>query len=206
MELLFVQPLPAWKRAMDIAGAIAGMLLALPIMAIAAIAIKLTSPGPVIFKQKRIGLGGVPFTIYKFRTMTSDADRRKRELLEYSEQDGPAFKMSDDPRITRLGRLLRRTSIDELPQLWNVLVGNMSLVGPRPLPCEEAAQCRSWQRWRHDVTPGLTCFWQVSGRSQVSFAEWMRMDRRYVRDRSLAKDLGILAATVPAVLSCRGAQ
>jgi lipopolysaccharide/colanic/teichoic acid biosynthesis glycosyltransferase len=148
----------------------------------------------------------MPFTIYKFRTMHLGAERRKSELLGCSYQDGPAFKMAHDPRLTPLGRFLRLTSIDELPQLWNVLLGDMSLVGPRPLPCEEAAQCSPWQQWRHDVPPGLTCTWQVNGRSRVSFVQWMRMDRRYIRDRSLGKDLSILAATVPAILSCRGAH
>ncbi|MCX5656579.1 MAG: sugar transferase, partial [Planctomycetota bacterium] len=137
--------------------------------------------------------------------MTADAEVRKSSLAALNEQDGPAFKIRNDPRATRVGRFLRSTSIDELPQLWNVLRGEMSLVGPRPLPCDETAACRGWLRRRLDVTPGLTCFWQVRGRSTVSFAAWVRMDVEYVRCRSLPRDLLLLAQPVPAGLSRRGA-
>src|SRR5262245_27211478 len=156
---LFVKPLPLWKRAVDVLAASAGILLLSPLLLIAAAAIKVTSRGPVFFLQKRTGLGGEPFTIYKLRTMHIDADSMKQQLRSQSEQDGPAFKIEDDPRITTVGKYLRKTCIDELPQLWNVLAGNMTLVGPRPLPCDEADACKNWERRRLDVTPGLTCTW-----------------------------------------------
>jgi len=206
VQELLVHPIPAWKRFLDIAGALFGLLVLFPVMAVAAIGIRLTSPGPIIFRQKRSGLGGRPFLIYKFRTMTADAEKRKRELRPLSEQDGPAFKIENDPRLTRFGRFLRKTSIDELPQLWNVLKGDMSLVGPRPLPCDEAEACRPWHRRRLDVTPGLTCIWQVKGRSRVTFDEWVRMDVAYMRRRTLAHDLWLLIITIPAVLLRRGAR
>src|SRR5262249_40417169 len=155
----------------------------LPVLLLVALAIKLTSPGPVFFKQLRAGRGNKPFWMYKFRTMHVGADLIKDQLRAQSEQDGPAFKIKNDPRIHKLGRLLRITSLDELPQLWNVLCGDMSLVGPRPLPCQESDGCLGWQRRRLDVTPGLTCIWQVWGRSRVSFNEWVRMDIEYIARR-----------------------
>ena len=170
-----------------------------------ALAIKATSRGPVFFTQERDTISGRPFTIYKFRTMCVDAEAKKGELRSLSEQDGPAFKMTDDPRVTPVGRFLRKTSIDELPQLFNVLLGDMSLVGPRPLPCDESHRCEAWQRRRLDVTPGLTCIWQVQGRSNVSFSEWARMDMQYIRSRSLMADLALLLKTIPAVIFRRGA-
>lgn len=202
---LLIRPMPVWKRAIDILGACAGLLLLGPVMAVIALLVKLTSRGPVIFRQQRAGLGGRPFTIYKFRTMVCDAEGRKAQLRPRSEQDGPAFKMADDPRVTRIGRFLRKTSLDELPQFWNVLIGDMSLVGPRPLPLDEAAACAPWQRQRLCVTPGLTCTWQVKGRSRVTFDEWMRMDLQYIRRRGLLYDLKLLVLTVPAVVLGRGA-
>ena len=205
LETLLVRPLPMWKRAIDMAGTAVGMVLASPIMLTAAAAIKLTSKGPIIFKQQRAGLGGKPFVIYKFRTMIVNAEAKKKELMAHNEQDGAAFKIRNDPRITSIGRLLRKTSIDELPQLWNVLRGDMTLVGPRPLPVSESDACEGWQRRRLDVTPGLTCIWQVKGRSKVSFAEWVRMDVAYIRRRTLFNDLRILVQTIPAVLLRRGA-
>jgi lipopolysaccharide/colanic/teichoic acid biosynthesis glycosyltransferase len=203
---LFERSMPAWKRALDVTGALVGLVLLAPMFAAIALAIKLTSPGPVFFRQWRNGRGGKPFLMWKFRTMIVDAEARKRELVALNEQDEVAFKIKNDPRVTRLGRLLRTTSLDELPQLWNVLRGDMSLVGPRPMVCAETACCTRWQRQRLDVTPGLTCLWQVHGRCRVSFADWMRMDLRYIRSRSLWQDLKLLLLTVPAVLFRRGAH
>jgi lipopolysaccharide/colanic/teichoic acid biosynthesis glycosyltransferase len=206
LEPTFAVATPLWKRAIDISGAFAVLAAAaLPMTLIAAV-IKATSPGPVLFRQWRRGLGGRPFAMLKFRTMIDGADDQKGALRTISEQDGPAFKLRKDPRVTRVGRFLRVTSLDELPQLWNVLVGHMSLVGPRPLPVDEADGCAAWQRRRLDVAPGLTCFWQVESRNQCSFEQWMRLDRRYTARRSLWTDLVLLAKTVPAVLSRRGAQ
>ncbi len=206
-QLLFVKRLPLWKRTIDVLAAGCGRLLAAPILAAAALAIRLTSPGPVLFLQRRTGLGGRPFTIYKLRTMRLDAEQRKAELRALSEQDGPAFKLKHDPRVTTVGKYLRKTCLDELPQLWNVLRGDMTLVGPRPLPCDEADGCEAWQRRRLDVTPGLTCIWQVnSGRSRVAFADWMRMDLRYIRGRSLCADLKLLWKTIVAVILHRASH
>jgi lipopolysaccharide/colanic/teichoic acid biosynthesis glycosyltransferase len=206
LESLFARPLPLWKRTLDICGAGLGLLLLAPLLGAVALAVHYTSSGPVFFVQQRSGLGGKRFAMYKFRTMVADAEARKTELMALNEQDGPAFKLTRDPRVTPLGRILRKLSIDELPQLWNVLRGDMSLVGPRPLPCRESAGCAPWQRRRLDVTPGLTCIWQVRGRSAVSFDEWARMDLRYIRHRTLPHDLRLIAATVPAVLLGRGGK
>jgi lipopolysaccharide/colanic/teichoic acid biosynthesis glycosyltransferase len=203
-DSLFVYPTPLLKRAVDVLGSFAGLLFAAPVIAVVAALIKATSAGPVIYSQEREGYGGRRFRIYKFRTMRPDAHYHQSALRTYSEQDGPAFKMSNDPRTTWIGRWLRRSSLDELPQLWNVLVGDMSLVGPRPLPTEESLQCDSWQRHRLAVLPGLTCLWQISGRNTVSFVEWMRMDLAYLRRRSLAYDVNLLMRTVPALIFQRG--
>ena len=200
-----MRPLPLWKRAMDIVGAAVGLVVFLPIMLVAAIAVKLTSRGPVIFTQRRAGLGGRPFMIYKFRSMRASAEEERPDLAPDSHLAGPAFKMDSDPRCTAVGRLMRRWSVDELPQLWNVLKGDMSLVGPRPLPCHESDDMSFWHRRRLLVTPGMTCIWQISGRSLVGFDDWIRMDIQYVENRSLWLDLRILAMTVPAVLSRIGA-
>ena len=206
LELLFAQPLPRWKRGLDIVGASLGLVGLTPLLAVVAVLIKWTSPGPVFFIQKRSGLGGKPFMLYKFRSMRCDAEAKKAELMALNEQDGQAFNIRNDPRITPLGRLLRTTSIDELPQLWNVLRGDMSLVGPRPLPCHESEACTVWQKRRLDVTPGLTCIWQIKGRSSVTFNEWVRMDLQYLRSRSLFEDVKLLAQTIPAVLLRKGAS
>jgi lipopolysaccharide/colanic/teichoic acid biosynthesis glycosyltransferase len=206
VESLLLKPLPWWKRGVDILGAAAGMVMLSPLMAAAAIAVKATSSGPMIFTQNRAGLGGKPFKIYKFRTMCQDAEAKQAELQKFSEQDGPAFKIKDDPRVTSIGKFLRKTSIDELPQLLNVLKGDMTLVGPRPLPITQSAACEGWHRRRLDVTPGLTCIWQVKGRSQVSFSEWVRMDVAYIRRRTLLNDIRIILQTIPAVLLRRGAR
>ncbi len=206
LERLLVAPIPLWKRTMDIIGATFGLLIFAPVLIAIAIAIKLTSNGPVIFTQRRAGLGGRPFQICKFRTMGVDAEAKKQALRAISEQDGPAFKLTNDPRVTRIGKILRKTSLDELPQFWNVLKGDMSLVGPRPLPIDEQNGVEQWQRARLEATPGLTCIWQIKGRSQVSFADWVRMDMNYLRRRTLWHDLKILVQTVPAVLLRKGAR
>lgn len=206
VQELLVHPMPLWKRAVDVIGALIGLVVFAPAMVFAALGILLTSRGPVIFRQKRSGLGGKPFIIYKFRTMVPDAEAHKQELRALSEQDGPAFKIEKDPRLTRFGGFLRKTSLDELPQLWNVVKGDMSLVGPRPLPCDETDACLAWHRRRLDITPGLTCIWQVKGRSRVTFDEWVRMDVTYMRRRTLLHDLWLLLITIPAVLLRRGAR
>jgi len=206
VEELLVRPLPKWKRALDILGGIVGLVIFAPVIAVTALLIKRESPGPVFFQQRRAGLGGKPFMIYKLRTMVNDAEQRKAQLAPLNEQDGPAFKLSNDPRTTPLGRFLRQTSLDELPQFWNVLKGDMTLVGPRPLPVPESNACAAWQRRRLYVTPGITCIWQIYGRSRVSFSEWIRMDLRYIREQRLIEDVKILLLTVPAVLMRRGAR
>ena len=204
LEPLFVRPLPWWKRAVDIVVASTALVALSPALLLTSLAIKFTSPGPVLFRQMRSGLGGRPFVFYKFRSMIYDAEARKADLMALNEQDGPAFKIRHDPRVTVLGRFLRKTSIDELPQLWNVLRGDMSLVGPRPLPCSESDACTGWHRRRLDVTPGLTCIWQVEGRSHVSFDDWVRMDIRYMRVGSVLRDLTLMLRTLPAMLLRRG--
>ena len=204
LKRMLHRPSPPWKRVLDVAVAGPALLAALPVMGVIAAGIKLTDPGPILFNQKRASLGGRPFHIHKFRTMIVDAEAKKAQLRAISEQDGPAFKLKRDPRVTRFGSFLRKTSLDELPQLWNIVKGDMSLVGPRPLPVDEQAGCSRWQAARLDVAPGLTCHWQVEGRSRVSFEEWMRMDLRYLNGRGLWKDIKIIAATIPAVLFRRG--
>jgi lipopolysaccharide/colanic/teichoic acid biosynthesis glycosyltransferase len=176
-----------------------------PIFLLVAAAIKLDSSGPIFFVQWRSGLGGRLFSMFKFRSMVVDAEQRKKDMGELNEQDGPAFKMEQDPRLTAVGRFLRKTSLDETPQLWNVLRGEMSLVGPRPLPVDETAACQDWQRRRLDVTPGLTCIWQVKDRrTKIPFADWMRMDIRYTRSRSLINDLKLIFRTILLILRGRG--
>jgi lipopolysaccharide/colanic/teichoic acid biosynthesis glycosyltransferase len=196
---------PPWKRSLDIVLSGLALLVLAPLFAVIALAIRLDSPGPVIFRQMRAGRGARPFVFYKFRSMIADAENHRTALATHNEQDGPVFKIRRDPRITRLGRLLRRGSIDELPQLWNVLKGDISLVGPRSPTFDEVCQYEPWQRRRLSVIGGITCTWQVSGRSEISFKEWMRLDMRYVACRNLWLDLRILAQTLPAVISGRGA-
>jgi len=194
---ILVHPRPLWKRLLDTLGAAAGLVLLAPVFLLIAMMIKMSSKGPVIFAQQRTGRGGKPFWIYKFRSMVVGAEGKRDGLSHLNEQDGPAFKIQHDPRITWIGHLLRRLSLDELPQLWNVLKGDMSFVGPRPLPCDEADKCAPWQRRRMAVTPGITCIWQVQDRSiPVPFAEWMRMDIRYANAMSPKQDLKLLFATV----------
>ncbi|QDT38639.1 UDP-N-acetylgalactosamine-undecaprenyl-phosphate N-acetylgalactosaminephosphotransferase [Stratiformator vulcanicus] len=206
LEELLLNPMPRWKRTLDVVGAAVGIVALSPLLFATALLIKLTSPGPIFFLQKRDGWGGKPFSILKFRTMYRDAEQRKAALRAQSEQDGPAFKMANDPRITPIGRFLRKSCIDELPQLWNVLKGDMTLVGPRPLDSREAAECEVWQRRRRWITPGLTCIWQVHGKSKVPFKEWMRMDIRYIRARSLWNDAALIIRTAFAVILHRGSH
>jgi exopolysaccharide biosynthesis polyprenyl glycosylphosphotransferase len=193
------------KRTLDVVVASILLLLSLPVLAVAALAIKLTSRGPVLFRSTRCGRDGEPFTFFKLRSMYCGAHTMRHTLLHLNEVDGPVFKLANDPRITRVGRFIRRTSIDELPQLWNVVRGDMSLVGPRPPIPEEVEQYTASQMRRLSVKPGLTCLWQVSGRSDLSFDEWVRLDLDYISSRSFSLDLRILVRTLPAVLSCRGA-
>ncbi len=200
LETLFAKKLSPGKRLIDIGVSSVAILAVLPVILLAALAVKLTSPGPIFFAQQRDGLAGRRFWIYKFRTMVVNAEGIKAQLRAMSEQDGPAFKLKNDPRVTSMGRLLRRSCIDELPQLWNVLRGDMSLVGPRPLPCDESSRCEPWQRRRLEVTPGLTCIWQVYGGTKVTFMEWMRMDLRYIRSRSMWNDVRLMILTVPSVI------
>jgi lipopolysaccharide/colanic/teichoic acid biosynthesis glycosyltransferase len=195
---------PAWKRWLDVVGASCGLVISAPIILMAGAAVRLTSAGPMFYLQEREGFGGRRFHIIKLRTMRDGADRHRRHLQRFSEQDGPAFKMSNDPRITPVGKWLRFLSLDELPQFWNVLRGEMSLVGPRPLPTDESLRCDPWQRRRLLVKPGMTCIWQVRGRNTVSFNEWVRMDLQYVRRRSFWYDLQLLVETVPSLVRQRG--
>jgi lipopolysaccharide/colanic/teichoic acid biosynthesis glycosyltransferase len=193
------------KRIMDVIGAAVALVVTSPLLLIAAIAIKLESRGPVLYRSTRIGRGGRPFTFLKLRSMVHNADQHRHRLSHLNECDGPVFKINRDPRVTRVGRFLRVTSIDEIPQFANVLMGHMSLVGPRPPIPEEVVQYEPWQFHRLDVRPGITCLWQISGRSRIGFQEWMRLDLEYIRSRSLALDVNILIRTIPAVLSREGA-
>jgi exopolysaccharide biosynthesis polyprenyl glycosylphosphotransferase len=194
------------KRLLDVTVAAFVTLLFSPIFIAAAVVIKLTSPGPVFFRQERMGLNKRRFNIFKFRTMVPDAERLMPGLEKHNEMSGPVFKIRNDPRITPIGKFLRRTSIDELPQLLNVLKGDMSLVGPRPLPVRDYEGFnQDWQRRRFSVKPGITCLWQVNGRSGISFEQWMMLDLKYMDEWSLWLDFKILAKTVPAVLRGQGA-
>lgn len=206
LEELFIIKIPVWKRALDIVGAITGILLSSPIMLIVAIVIKLDQNGPVFFKQQRSGLGGKPFNFYKFRSMVVDAESKKEELMQFNERTGPVFKMATDPRVTRVGRFIRRWSIDEIPQFFNVLKGDMSLVGPRPPLLDEIDEYEKWHKRRLDIKPGLTCIWQAYARDNKCFDQWVRLDINYVQNRSLLLDLKILLKTIPAVISRKGSR
>src|SRR5712691_7276781 len=196
----------AFKRLVDIIISLLLLALSVPIIVLAAIAIKITSPGSVLFKQQRMGLNGRIFTLYKFRTMIFDAHERVSEVSHLNEMSGPVFKARSDPRITGVGRILRKFSLDELPQLWNVLKGDMSLVGPRPPIPEEVRSYHRWQRRRLSMKPGLTCLWQVNGRNNIDFDRWMQLDLQYIDNWSPSLDLKILLRTIPAVLLGRGAS
>jgi exopolysaccharide biosynthesis polyprenyl glycosylphosphotransferase len=194
------------KRAVDVVGALVALVVLAPVLAAVAVAVKLNSPGPVLFSQVRYGRHRRRFRMYKFRTMVQDAEARQGQLEGMNDARGPVFKIRRDPRITRVGAFLRRTSLDELPQLWNVLRGDMSLVGPRPLPVRDVQRFgETWLMRRFSVLPGITGLWQVSGRSNLSFDEWIHLDLAYIDHWSPWLDLSILARTIPAVISGRGA-
>ena len=205
LESMLYQALPRWKRTLDLVAATIGLIVLSPLLIVTAVLVKSTSRGPIFFTQPRAGLGGCPFVLYKFRTMCDDAEERKADLMAKNEQDGPAFKIKNDPRITPIGRILRKSCIDELPQLLNVLNGDMTIVGPRPLPCREADQVEGWQRRRVDVTPGLTCTWQAGAR-RVTFAEWARLDIRYSKNRTLGNDIRLIWRTFLKVVLFRASS
>jgi lipopolysaccharide/colanic/teichoic acid biosynthesis glycosyltransferase len=195
----------AVKRAIDVVVSAVFLLLLFPILVLVAGAVRLTSPGPALYVQERIGREGRPFRMFKFRSMRVSHEFTREELLELNEVSGPVFKIRCDPRLTRIGRWLRATSVDELPQLLNVLRGDMSLVGPRPPLPEEYEVFGPRERGRLAVQPGLTCIWQVSGRSDVDYDTWVDMDLEYISTWTLRRDLGLLIRTIPAVITARGA-
>lgn len=196
----------ALKRIFDFVAALSGLLLLSPIFLIVAVAILIEDGRPVFFVQERNGIDGKVFRMYKFRTMCQNADKMQESLLTKNELDGPAFKMKNDPRITRIGKILRKTSIDELPQLLNILKGEMSVVGPRPLPTYETAKCNDYQKQRMIIKPGLTCYWQCSGRNDIPFDQWIEMDLQYIKEASALVDIKIILKTVGSVISGKGAS
>jgi exopolysaccharide biosynthesis polyprenyl glycosylphosphotransferase len=196
----------AFKRTFDIFASSIALACLSPLMVVVAVLIKVTSRGPILFKQDRVGLHGRTFHMLKFRSMIANAEELKAKLMAHNEQQGPVFKITRDPRITAVGRFIRKYSIDELPQLLNVLRGEMSVVGPRPPIPEEVETYEAWQRRRLSVRPGLTCVWQVSGRNEISFEEWMYLDMQYIDHWSLAQDFQLILKTVPIVLTGRGAS
>jgi exopolysaccharide biosynthesis polyprenyl glycosylphosphotransferase len=196
----------AFKRIFDIVASFSALVLLSPLLLVVATIIRLTSRGPVLFRQQRVGRHSKPFHMLKFRSMVVNAEELKAKLMAQNEQAGPVFKMRRDPRITRVGRFIRKFSIDELPQLLNVLRGEMSIVGPRPPVPSEVSRYEAWQRRRLSVRPGLTCVWQVSGRNEISFEEWMYLDMQYIDHWSLAQDFQLILKTLPVVLTGRGAS
>lgn len=206
LQPVFFDKVSFWKRLLDVVVSGIALIVLSPLMLAIAIAVKCTSEGPILFRQQRAGLGGVPFTFLKFRTMYVDAEKKKSELLQFNERTGPVFKMEDDPRITVFGKFLRKWSLDELPQFFNVLLGDMSLVGPRPPTMDEVEKYESWHNYRLEVKPGITCIWQVCARHEKSFENWVRLDIQYRREQCLLLDLKLLALTLPAVLSRKGAS
>jgi exopolysaccharide biosynthesis polyprenyl glycosylphosphotransferase len=193
------------KRALDIIASTLGLIILSPILLVVAILIKLESKGPAIFSQKRIGLNKKEFKMYKFRSMVQNAEELKEKLAKKNEMSGPMFKMKNDPRVTKVGRFIRKTSIDELPQLINVLKGEMSLVGPRPSLPKEVSKFEPWMLKRLSVKPGLTCYWQVSGRNNIDFENWMKLDLQYVNDRSFWLDLKLILKTATVLFGDKNA-
>ncbi len=193
------------KRSIDIVGSLVLLILLSPILLVTAVAVKLTSEGPAFYRWRVLGENGRPFVGFKFRTMVRDADSRKSDLLHLNERTGPVFKIARDPRVTPVGRFLRSYSLDELPQLWSVLIGDMSLVGPRPVFPSEYRECELWQMRKLSVKPGLTCIWQLEGRQHITdFSDWARLDLKYIDNWSLWTDLKILARTPMAVVRGTG--
>lgn len=184
------------KRLIDLLGSVVGLVALSPIILIVSLLIKFESKGPVIFSQDRIGKNGKTFKMYKFRSMVVNAEELKEKLKEQNEMSGPMFKMKEDPRVTNVGKFIRKTSIDELPQLINILKGDMSLVGPRPSLPKEVEQFEDWMMERLEVKPGLTCYWQVSGRNNIDFEDWMKLDIKYVRERNTLIDIKLIFKTV----------
>ncbi|MDR3598459.1 sugar transferase [Clostridium sp.] len=184
-----------FKRMMDIVCSLVGIIALIPVFFIVALAIKIESRGPIVFVQKRVGKDGKTFGIYKFRSMVVNAEELKDKLYDKNEMNGPMFKMREDPRITRVGKFIRKTSIDELPQLINVLRGEMSLVGPRPSISSEVKHFEDWMLQRLSVRPGLTCYWQVSGRNDIEFRDWMKLDIKYIEERSMLVDIKLIFKT-----------
>ena len=184
-----------FKRVLDILCSTVGLIVLSPILLVVSILIKLESKGPIIFSQKRVGINGKEFNMYKFRSMVINAEELKEKLAEKNEMSGPMFKIKDDPRITKVGKFIRKTSIDEVPQLFNVLKGEMSLVGPRPSLPNEVKEFEPWMLKRLDVKPGLTCYWQVMGRNNIDFENWMKLDVNYVSERSFWLDIKLIFKT-----------
>nr|WP_032122911.1 sugar transferase [Clostridium amazonitimonense] len=194
------------KRIIDILGSLVGLIIVSPILLITAIAIKLDSKGPIFFAQERVGQYGKVFKMYKFRSMVINAEELLDKLKEKNEMSGPMFKMTDDPRITKVGKFIRKTSIDELPQLMNVLKGEMSLVGPRPNLPKEVANFEPWMRDKLIAKPGLTCFWQVMGRNSIDFQDWMKLDIKYVKERNTGLDIILIFRTVKVLFGDENAK
>ena len=194
------------KRLFDIICSLTALIFLCPILLLVAVIIKIESPGPIIFKQERIGTDGKPFNMYKFRSMVANAEELKEDLMKDNQRSGPMFKIKNDPRVTKVGHFIRMTSIDELPQLVNILKGEMSIVGPRPSLPKEVAQFEPWMLTRLNVRPGLTCYWQVQGRDNIEFEDWMKLDVKYINDRCLLVDLKLIFKTFFVLLGDKNAS